>query len=287
MTPTTESACDVLAEHPPSRSAIPTSGVAAYTSALLANVLAAIARSLLLLIPLGILGLILGWHPALAHPLALAIAFLPLGWSLCGLIIPAEGWLIEQDHGGRPPSARERQRYEEALGEILARDPDVRLPKSWCVVDQADFPAAVMGDTLILARVTLHELALEPILAHELGHLQHHDGRITIALLRLAPFASQLEGRPRGPGIFAALARVVVYVASGGLSMRLTTLIWAGYFRCCEYRADEFAARLGYAGELIDYFEGAVAYDQPVPFAWMKAHTEPRSNCASTASPPT
>ncbi len=272
---TTDHPDDVLPHRPPARSGIPTSGAAAYTSALIANVLAAAARSVLLLIPLGVLGVIFAWHSGAAHTLALVIAFLPLGWSLCGLVVPAEGWLIEQDYGGRSPSARESERYEQALGEILARDSHARLPKSWFVVDQADFAAAVVGDTLMIARVTLHELPLEPILAHELGHLQHHDGRITVALLRLAPFASKLEGRPHGPGLFAALARLVVYVASGGLSMRLTTPIWAGYFRRCEYRADQYAARVGYAAELIEYFEGVAPYDQPVPFAWMKPHTEP------------
>ncbi len=57
--------------------------------------------------------------------------------------------------------------------------------------------------------------------------------------------------------------------------MRLLTPLWAGYFRECEYRADQYAARLGYARELIDCSRASSPYDQPVPFAWMKAHTHP------------
>lgn len=260
---------------PLTRSGIPSSGFAVYTSVLLANVIAALARGLLLSIPLGILAFILGYPARDAHILALVGAVWPLVWSVCGLIIPAEGWLIQQHYGGRPPSAREHQRYEQALTEIVARGSTVRQPKSWFVVDQADFAAAVLGDTLLIARVTLHELPLDVVLAHEFGHLKHRDGRVTIATLRLTPFAAQLEGRPKGPGLFAGLARLALYVASGQLSMRLTTPIWAGYYRRCEYRADAYAAQLGYASELIDYFEGVAVNDQPVPFAWMKQHTEP------------
>lgn len=260
---------------PPRRTGHPLSGLAVYATVVASQIIAVLCRSFILYLPLAGIGLVAGWPANTAGHVALAIAFAPLLWSIVGLFVPAEGWLIQQRYGGRQPSARETAAYADAMDAIHTTDPDAPTPRSWFVVDQGDFGAAVLGDTLMIVRERFHDGMLEPTLAHELGHLAYRDGRITVALIRVNFLARQLEGHPAGPGLFAALARQVSYVASGQLSMRLLTPLWAGYFRECEYRADAYAARLGYARELIDYFEGAVAYDQPVAFAWMKAHSHP------------
>jgi len=257
------------------RQGYPLSGLAVYAIVLAGQVIAALCRALLYYLPLLALGLLVGWSASTAAHLALAVAFLPLAWSLIGLFVPAEGWLIQQRYGGRQPSARETTAYQDAMTAIHTADPHAPTPRSWFVVDQTDGGAAVLGDTLMIDRMTFHDGTLEATLAHELGHLAHRDGRVTVALIRTTFLGRQLEGHPAGPGLFASLARAINYLASGQLSMRLLTPLWGGYFRDREYQADLYAARLGYARELIDMFELFATYDQPVAFAWMKSHTHP------------
>lgn len=253
----------------------PLSGLAVYAIVLAGQVIAALCRAFLYYLPLLAIGLAAGWPASTAGHLALGFAFLPLAWSLVGLFVPAEGWLIQQRFGGRQASARETTAYEDAMAAIHAADPNAPTPRSWFVIDQGDCGAAVLGDTLMIDRMIFHDGTLEATLAHELGHLAHRDGRVTVALIRSTFLGRQLEGHPAGPGLFASLARAVNYLASGQLSMRLLTPLWGGYFRDREYQADLYAARLGYARELIDMFEIFATYDQPVAFAWMKSHTHP------------
>lgn len=271
----TVAAADNGAALPAPRSGYPLSGLSVYAIVLAGQVIAALSRAFVYYLPLVALGLITGWSQETAGHLALGLAFLPLGWSLLGLFVPAEGWLIQQRYGGRPPSTRETTAYQDAMTAIHTTDPNAPIPRSWFVVDQGDFGAAVLGDTLMINRATFHDATLEATLAHELSHLHHHDGRVTVAIIRTTFLGRQLEGHPAGPGLFASLARAFNYLASGQLPMRLLTPLWAGYFREREYQADQYAARLGYARELIDLFESIAPYDQPVPFAWMKAHTDP------------
>ncbi len=259
----------------PGQPGYPLSGLAVYAIVVAGQLIAAFCRALVFYLPLRLVAVIAGWSGGTAEDLTLVVAFLPLAWSLVGLFVPAEGWLIQQRYRGRSASARETAAYTDALQAIHATDPDAPAPRSWFVVDQREFGAAVLGDTLMIERETFHDGTLEATIAHELGHLAHRDGRITVALIRVTFLAGHLEGRPAGPGLFPGLARAVNCVASGALSMRLLTPMWGGYFRDREYHADLYAARLGYARELIDYFEGVAGYDQPVAFAWMKSHTHP------------
>ena len=71
----------------------------------------------------------------------------------------------------------------------------------WCVVGQA----------LYLHRALVWDPALTAVIAHELGHLNSLDGRLTLALRRLAPFASLGEDR-------ATLAEGIAVLFVGGIS---------------------------------------------------------------------
>jgi Zn-dependent protease with chaperone function len=64
--------------------------------------------------------------------------------------------------------------------------------------------------------------------------------------------------------------------ARGGLSLWLTKPAWGAYWRQREYKADQYAAKLGQADELADFLEiHALIHDHPVPFMWLTEHTHP------------
>ena len=89
--------------------------------------------------------------------------------------------------GGRAPSDREREIFDDVLDGLRESDPGIRVPKSWFVIDDVrNTNGAVLGDTLMLSTGTLMDVSLEAVVAHELGHLTAIDARLTVALNRLA-----------------------------------------------------------------------------------------------------
>ena len=75
------------------------------------------------------------------------------------------------------------------------------------------------------------------------------------------------------------LLKIVFYLsllAKGGLGLWITKPAWGQYWRVREYKADEYAAKLGQAEELADFLEiHALIHDHPVPFMWLTEHTHP------------
>jgi len=65
-----------------------------------------------------------------------------------------------------------------------ARGP-VRLPSPWFVVDIPQPDAAACGETVMLSRGMLESDLLAAVLAHEPGHLNTGDGKLTAAINRL------------------------------------------------------------------------------------------------------
>ena len=62
---------------------------------------------------------------------------------------------------------------------------------------------------------------------------------------------------------------------SGELALVWARVGWGGHFRRREHDADSYAARLGCAEELADYFESVVSYDRAVPFRWLSDAQHP------------
>jgi Zn-dependent protease with chaperone function len=236
----------------------------------------------------GLLGLLIGWLApveanAVAAPLAIAAAFGPSAWSLGAFALPGLGLWWRWASGGRQPSEREREAYQDALeqledglGERLRR-----LPRRFFVLDVEDAQAAVRGDTLLLSRGLLHGApSLPAVLAHELGHIGSLDGRLTEALNRLALWCDPVgpQDRAEGPsrGLLRGLLRLALWLAGGGLSQLLLRSAWGAYWRQREYAADAFAAELGHGDELADFLEAhALFFDVPVPFLWASGEPHP------------
>jgi len=195
------------------------------------------------------------------------IAWAPLAISFATLILPLGGWLWQQGSGGRAPSERERLIYEDALAVLTKADPELRPPREWFVLDEPYLNAGAYASTLMLTRGLLDSAFLEPVLAHELGHLNSSDSRVTAAVHRLTTQPRVRLGRP-----FATIG----FLFSGGLAVWITRAPWAAYWRAREYHADQYAATLGQGAALARFLDAnALENDLPVPFMWMSDHSHP------------
>jgi Zn-dependent protease with chaperone function len=210
---------------------------------------------------------ILGRSTGPVHALAWVTGYGPLAFSLATLVLPLGGWLWQQQEGGRAPSRRERLIYEDALALLGQADAGLRPPRRWFVLDDPHVNAAVYADTLMVTRGLLESGCLEPVLAHELGHLNSSDARLTAALHRLTI-------PPRGRVGFPL--RTVSFLLSGALGVWLMRVPWAAYWRAREFRADVYAGRLGQAEGLARFLEThALEGDLPIPFAWLTDDAHP------------
>jgi Zn-dependent protease with chaperone function len=281
-----------LATHFPSIPAL-----ALYLATLLCELPVLFVRMLMTLAIAALVLLIKEGSPDGAEGLA-ELALIPTSWAIFALITPLGGGLWWRTNmGGRPPSERERVAYDEALLELReqAATP-FQQPSRWFVLDTPEPDAALCGDTLALSRGLFETSYLQAVLAHELGHLNTSDGRLTAALNRLVinalPWQPEKEPRARRRleikaddrvqltitvvGLFVWTVQKLASFAKGGFGLRLLAPFWGSYWREREYLADAFAGCLGEGDELADFLETyALAHDSPVPFIWLTEHTHP------------
>lgn len=210
---------------------------------------------------------ILGWPTSPVNTLTLVAAYGPLALSAATLVLPLGGWWWQQRMGGRTPSERERLIYEDTISQLAGQNPELRPPRRWYVLDDPTANASVYADTLMVTRGLLESAYLTPVIAHELGHLNSSDARLTAALHRLT---TPPRGRVRRP------LRTIAFIATGAAGMWVLRLPWAAYWRTREYAADSYAATLGQAQPLSMFLDThALEHDLPVPFPWLHEHTHP------------
>jgi len=214
---------------------------------------------------------ILGQPTDLVNPLALIVAYGPMLYSLAILFWPRlYGGYWQRAVGGRRASDREQLLIDEALGVLLAHQPGLRPPEHIFIRDDPTINAAVCADRIELNTGALFDEGLPATLAHELGHLNSEDGRLTAATYALALFPHLARGsRMTAKGLF-------VSIVTGEAGLWLFQRPWAAYYRQREYQADEYAARLGQGPQLAQSLENsALLHDRPVPFAWMSQNSHP------------
>lgn len=200
---------------------------------------------------------ITGWGLP-AQYLALMVGFGPLVISAATLVLPLGGWWFQQQSGGRRPSERERSVFGLAFDELRPADPQLRAPRRWFVTDDPEPNAAVYADTLMLTRGLLESASLPAVLAHELGHLNSSDARVTAAVYRITT-------PPREPREFPF--RLIAFLISGRIGMYPLQRAWAMYWRRREVIADSYAAELGQGAALAGYLDThALEGDLPIPF---------------------
>lgn len=214
-----------------------------------------------------LIGPFIGEYPGHIHTVALIVAYGPLALSLLTLILPLGGWWWEQREGGRAPSERERLIYEDAISQLKQADPNLREPRRWFVIDVEQENAAAYADTLLVNRGLLDSGYLQAVLAHELGHLNSSDGRLTAALCRITT-------PPRGQ-VRRGL-KTICFLASGAAGMWPLRAAWGAYWRHREHQADQYATNLGQAEDLGEFLdERRALIDLPIPFMWLSEHSHP------------
>ncbi len=207
-----------------------------------------------------------GIHLPHIHLAAVVIGYGPLALSLLTLILPIDGWWWQTAEGARRASERERLIYEDAIEQLKQTDPGLREPRRWCVLDIDDQNAAAYADTLMLTRGILESPLLTGVLAHELGHLNTSDARLTAALHRLTT-------PPRG--YVRRGLKTICFFATGAAGMWPVRAAWGAYWRHREYEADRYAATLGEGQTLSILLDERALNDLPVPFVWLTEHTHP------------
>jgi Zn-dependent protease with chaperone function len=208
------------------------------------------------------------------------IAYGPLAWSLIALVYPiGAGELWRATSGGRAPSEREREIVERAIADLQARDLRVRGPASWFVLDDPSHNAAVLGNALALNTGAIGDVGFTGTVAHELGHLNSTDGHLTAALMRLetpARLFARVQREGEAVGCLAALFSLVGWIASGAIGWPMVAPLWHAWFRAREFKADEYAARLGLADDLADGLErDALKHDRPTPLRFLSGASHP------------
>jgi Zn-dependent protease with chaperone function len=209
---------------------------------------------------------VVGASTSPAGPLSLIAGWGPLVLSAATVIAPLDGWWWEQREGGRSPSEREQLIYDDAIARLRQRDPRLREPRHWFVIDSETENAAAYASSLMVTRGLLDSGYLEAVISHELGHLNSSDGRLTAALCRLTVPPRDSERR-----FLNALFRLW----SGSLAFWPLRGAWATYWRGREHHADGYAARLGQADTLATFLDERVGHDYPVPWVWLTGHAHP------------
>jgi Zn-dependent protease with chaperone function len=213
------------------------------------------------------IGPFIGAYPTHIHTIALIVAYSPLAISLLTLILPLGGWWWEQQAGGRTPSERERLVYDDAIAQLRQINPSMREPRRWFVLDTDQEQAAAFSDTVMVSRGLLDSGYLPAVLAHELGHLNTSDARLTAALYRLTT-------PPRGRMRFGL--KTICFFATGAAGMWPLQAAWGAYWRHREHQADQYAANLGQADNLAEFLdEIRTLTDLPIPFVWLTDQSHP------------
>ncbi|MBX0329249.1 M48 family metalloprotease [Oscillochloris sp. ZM17-4] len=193
------------------------------------------------------------------------------------------------------------------LAQVRARG--VPFPRHVFAVDIEGLNAAISGRTMYIYRELFDSRYLTGVVAHELGHFNSMDGRLMLGIRALTIpggffIAYLLLGLLRwvaygistvlvaflvvvfaflrinlsglaGPlfGISLQITRMTIIFAVGGVGPALLGSIWRSYFIEREFAADAFAGRLGYAYDLLDFFETEVLSDVSIP--WYEQPTHP------------
>lgn len=229
------------------------------------------------LVPLGLSAEGFAWIAAVA----------PLAYSALGLALPGQGRLWRRRLGARLPTVDEQAVFDAAFEQLQAADPSLCPPAGLYVLDQPLPMALVRGRSMIFSRGTLECEALPAVLAHELGHADTLDGRVTLALARLAlwddplgppkterwEYHSDFDGRGR---LLFAVVRWSLRFAGGSVPQQLLRPLWASYWRAREFAADANAARLGQAPDLAQHLaEQELPFDSPRPHTFFDCGEHP------------
>ncbi len=254
----------------------------------------------------GLVSLYAGWAAGIVAGVVAGLG--PIIYSLLVVSgIPSGHILVRRSLKARPLNETEGGQLEAALVHI--RTSGVPFPQHIFTVDTEGLNAAISGRTMYIYRELFDSRYLPGVVAHELGHFNSMDGRLLlgiraltipggffiayllIGLLRwvaygvstvlvaflivvFAFFRINLVGITRPIfGITIQFLRMSIIFAVGGVGPALLGSIWRSYLIDREFAADAYAGRMGYANDLIDFFETEVLSDVVIP--WYEQPTHP------------
>jgi Zn-dependent protease with chaperone function len=248
-----------------------------YALTLAGQLVAAFVRALVANIVLGIAVWIMGWSIPV-EPIALAVGFAPVAVSLLALLLPPlvapiDGRWWEISCGGRPPEPDEREAFDRAVEELREADPGLRVPRHWFVAETSGLNASASSSSMRVDRGVLESPFAAAVIAHELGHLNTSDARLTSALnlTLLAPVRT-----PELDPLWSLPFRGLLWLASGQAVLWLTDNAWETYWRSREFAADAYAARLGQGPALAKSLErSALSRESPIRMMRFSRATHP------------
>lgn len=241
-------------------------GFVLYAITLAGQAFAGFTRGLIAYIVLALIALITGW-PIPSNTLATVIALAPLVVSLLALIIPPlilpiDGRWWEISSGGRPPEQDEREAFNDAINEMREYKPKFRVPRHWFVAEDPGRNAAAYAATMSVDRGLLESPNAGGTIAHELGHLNSSDGRLSSAV-RLTLIADL--PKPTIRPLWSLSFRGLAWFASGSAVLWLMENPWEMYWRSREFAADAYAVLLGQGQALARTLEyDSLPYERPI-----------------------
>ncbi|NTW02652.1 MAG: M48 family metalloprotease, partial [Oscillochloris sp.] len=221
--------------------------------------------------------------------------------------IPSGHILVRRSLEARPLSQAEQATLNAALAPM--RSKGIPLPQHIFAVDNEGLNAAISGRTMYIYRELFSSRYLPGVVAHEIGHFNSMDGRLLLGIRALtfpggfvlaylllnvlrwvaygistvlvallviifAFFRINLSWLAKPLfGISMQIMRMSIIFAVGGVGPALLGSIWRSYLLEREFAADAYAGRLGYANDLIAFFETEILSDVSIP--WYEQPTHP------------
>jgi Zn-dependent protease with chaperone function len=252
-------------------------GLVLYAVTLAGQLVAGFARAFAANIVIGIAAWIMGWSIPVEQ-IALAVGFAPVAVSLLALLLPPlvapiDGRWWEISTGGRPPEPDEQEAFDRAVEELREADPGLRVPRHWFVAESRGTNASAYASSMRVDRGLLESPFAAAVIAHELGHLNTGDARLSSALnlTLLAPMRT-----PETYPLWSLPFRGLAWLASGQAVLWLTDNAWETYWRSREFAADAYAARLGQGPALAKSLErSALSHESPIRMMRFSRATHP------------
>ena len=258
---------------------------------------------LLCLLIVGIIWTFMGsWGPPVMSFLNL------LGW-------PSGLWITRLSLGAYAPSQRQREWYGKACDLIKARShTPFTFPNDVYMLERTDDFITTIGKNMFISQELMRREYFPTLLAAELYWYNSGASRVVLSLRRLSVDVMFLLSRAVGtiaPGniaaalaggeaidrylanVFTWLLNLALAIAGGGVGIFLLLPFWQLYGRSETYKADDFAADLGFCIELKNYLDMKTRvpillpipyFMSPEPFTELR-HDKLNQRCSGVAMP--
>lgn len=199
--------------------------------------------------------------PAIILGASIVILSTPIGDFFIGLCLPTRKQALREERKIAPTLALLKEAYREKYGQNLR-------PKAY-VMDLPNIDGLTFGRRTIAVSSGLLKVAsdeeIAAVFAHEIGHLHHRDGFFNVALfvasvptmvISIFLCSIYIVTFLIGLLVFASFAPVLALLSVAGAVLIFLRSVLEEFIKWpAEYKADRFAAQMGFAPALISLFE--------------------------------